>query len=100
MSSECRFQRRPLEGHLPRLRRRSRVDRRLGWLIGVPLGWLPSRGFVAYILSVFDVRIAALFPLGTVALVGVATVAGSALIVLIPVRRGTHLHPGDTLRYV
>jgi putative ABC transport system permease protein len=72
----------------------------LGWTLGLPLGLLLSWVLARLTLTIMELRIATVFDPATALVVLVATAALAAVMVLRPVRRATHINPGDALRYV
>jgi putative ABC transport system permease protein len=71
----------------------------LGWLIGIALGWAMGHGLVSLTASLVKVDLLFVFPVANVAITLVGTVVLTLLVLLGPVRRATHLKPGDALRY-
>ena len=71
----------------------------LGWLIGIALGWAMGHGLVSLTASLVKVDLSFVFPAANVAITLVGTVVLTLLVLLGPVRRATHLKPGDALRY-
>jgi putative ABC transport system permease protein len=71
----------------------------LGWLIGVALGWAMGHGLVSLTASLVKVDLSFVFPAANIAITLVGTVVLTLLVLLGPVRRATHLKPGDALRY-
>jgi putative ABC transport system permease protein len=72
----------------------------LGWLIAVPLGWLIGWTLTLIVVNLFDFgsvpySYPAWYP--PVALGG--TILLALLVVIAPLRRASHLRPGDALRY-
>lgn len=72
----------------------------LGWILGLPLGFLLSWGLARLTLTIMELEIATVFGAGTAVIVLVATVALASLVVLGPIRRATRVNAGDALRYV
>lgn len=72
----------------------------LGWILGLPLGLALSWGLARLTLIVMELEIATVFDLRTALAVLIATIAVAVLIIIGPVRRVTHINPGDALRYV
>jgi putative ABC transport system permease protein len=71
----------------------------IGWLIGVPLGYLLDRLLVWLVRHVVEVDIPFAFPLTYVAIALVGTVLLALLITLLPIRRAVRYRPGNALRY-
>jgi putative ABC transport system permease protein len=72
----------------------------LGWLIGVPLGWVIGHGLVSLTASLVKVDLFFVFPVANIAITLVGTVVLALLVLLAPVRRAIRLKPGEALRYV
>ncbi len=71
-----------------------------GWLLAVPLGWLIGAMLSWVITELFNFgSVPYTFPLLSIPIALVATVALAALVVVAPVRRASRLKPGDALRY-
>jgi putative ABC transport system permease protein len=71
----------------------------LGWLIGLALGWAMGHGLVSLTASLVNVDLSFVFPTANIAITLIGTVVLTLLVLLGPVRRATHLKPGDALRY-
>jgi putative ABC transport system permease protein len=71
----------------------------VGWLIGVPLGYLLDRFLIWLLNTVLNLDITLAFPPWNLALALVGTILLALLITLLPIRRATHLRPGHALRY-
>ena len=71
----------------------------LGWLVGIPLGYLLTRVLVWLVWQVIGVRIPVVFPVGNVMVALAGTVVLALLVLYLPVRRAVRLRPGDALRY-
>jgi putative ABC transport system permease protein len=71
----------------------------LGWLIGVPVGYV----FARLILWVLEERFGAAFvldyPLWTIGIALLVTVVATLLVIRLPVRRVLRMQPGAALRY-
>ena len=72
----------------------------VGWVIGIPLGFLLSWGLARLTLTIMELEIATVFDAGTALIVLAAAMVLAALIVVGPVRRATRTNTGDALRYV
>ncbi|HYN34933.1 MAG TPA: FtsX-like permease family protein [Ilumatobacteraceae bacterium] len=72
----------------------------LGWVLGLPLGFLLSWGLARLTLTIMELEIATVFDTGTALIVLAATVTLATLIVIGPTRRATRVNAGDALRYV
>ncbi len=71
-----------------------------GWLLAVPLGWLIGAMLSWVITELFSFgSVPYTFPLLSIPIALVATVALAALVVVAPVRRASRLKPGEALRY-
>jgi putative ABC transport system permease protein len=71
----------------------------VGWLLGVPLGYLLSRLLVRLVWEIAEVRFPVVFPLWNIPLALAGTLVLALLVVLLPVRRAVRYRPGDALRY-
>ena len=71
----------------------------LGWLVGIPLGYLLTRLLVWLVWQVIGVRIPVVFPAGNVMVALAGTIVLALLVLYLPVRRAVRLRPGDALRY-
>ncbi|MGB8857649.1 MAG: FtsX-like permease family protein [Ilumatobacteraceae bacterium] len=78
----------------------SAVQAVLGWVLGLPLGYLLSWGLARLTLTIMELEIATVFDAATALVVLAATVALATLIVVGPTRRATRVNAGDALRYV
>jgi putative ABC transport system permease protein len=78
----------------------SAVQAVLGWILGLPLGFLLSWGLARLTLTIMELEIATVFDAGTALIVLAVTVVLAALIVVGPVRRATRINTGDALRYI
>lgn len=72
----------------------------LGWLVGLPFGYLLSRLLKQLSLTIMEIEIPSVFDVTIALVVLAATIALAALVVLGPVRRATRINPGDAIRYV
>ncbi|HYB15257.1 MAG TPA: FtsX-like permease family protein, partial [Streptosporangiaceae bacterium] len=70
-----------------------------GWLIGIPLGYLLDLFLVWLVKRVVNINLTLAFPPWNLVLALAGTTLLALLITLVPIRRATHLRPGDALRY-
>jgi putative ABC transport system permease protein len=71
----------------------------IGWLLGLPAGYLMARGIIALTSSVATIDLRFAFPPVNVAVTLVGTVILALLVLLAPVRRAVRFKPGEALRY-
>ncbi|RYP83885.1 FtsX-like permease family protein [Nocardioides guangzhouensis] len=71
----------------------------VGWLIGIPLGYLLTRLIVRLVWEIVDVRLPVVFPPGNILVALVGTTVLALLVLFLPVRRAVRFRPGDALRY-
>jgi putative ABC transport system permease protein len=71
----------------------------LGWLVGVPLGYLTFRLFLEAVSNIMNLDLIATFPIINIVLALVGTIILTALVMILPVRRAIHFRPGEALRY-
>ncbi|MGH3508266.1 MAG: FtsX-like permease family protein [Nocardioidaceae bacterium] len=71
----------------------------LGWLIGIPVGFLLNRFLVWMVKEVVNVDVPATFPPWNVLIALAGTVALALVVLLLPLRRAVRFRPGDALRY-
>ncbi len=71
----------------------------IGWVIGVPAGWLLLQGLRGIARSLTDMDIPSVFPLANPPLVLLGTVVLALAAVALPRRRAARLRPGTALRY-
>ena len=71
----------------------------LGWLLGIPIGYVLDRLLVWLVKTVVNLEVPVSFPIANLFLALAGTVALALLVALLPIRRATHLKPGDALRY-
>ena len=71
----------------------------VGWLLGIPVGYLLERFLVWLVKRELNVEVAFVFSLGNVALALVGTVVLALLVTLLPIRRAVRYRPGNALRY-
>ena len=65
----------------------------LGWVVGIPLGYLIERAFVWLVRELLEVEVVVVYPLSHVA------VALALVVIRLPLRRAVRFRPGDALRY-
>jgi putative ABC transport system permease protein len=71
----------------------------VGWLLGLPAGYLMARGLIALTSSVADIDLSFVFPPINLAITLVGTLLLALLVLLAPVRRAVRFKPGEALRY-
>jgi putative ABC transport system permease protein len=71
----------------------------IGWLLGLPAGYLMARGLIALTSSVADIDLSFVFPPINLAITLVGTLVLALLVLLAPVRRAVRFKPGEALRY-
>jgi putative ABC transport system permease protein len=71
----------------------------IGWLLGIPVGYLLDGFLVFMVKEVVNVQIPLTFPLANIGLALVGTVLLALLITLLPIRRAVRYRPGQALRY-
>jgi len=71
----------------------------LGWVVGIPMGFLIGRVIWAMLLGMLDVDAGFLFPINYILWVLVITVVLTLAIIQLPIRRAARMKPGDALRY-
>jgi putative ABC transport system permease protein len=71
----------------------------LGWLVGIPLGYLLDHALVWLFGELVGIEIPFAFPWPNVGYALVGTLVLAVLITLLPVRRAVRFKPGDALRY-
>jgi putative ABC transport system permease protein len=71
----------------------------LGWLLGIPAGYLLGRAMIALTDAVVHVRVAFVFPMSHLVIALIGTVLLAVLVLLAPLRRAVHFKPGEALRY-
>jgi putative ABC transport system permease protein len=70
-----------------------------GWVIGVPIGWLLSRGLLALIRHTIGLDVTTVFPATGPPVALAATIVLTVIVVRPTLRRATHIQPGTALRY-
>jgi putative ABC transport system permease protein len=71
----------------------------LGWLAGIPLGYLAFRLLLAAVSNIMNLDLVGTFPLINIPIALVGTVVLALLMMILPLRRAIRFHPGDALRY-
>jgi putative ABC transport system permease protein len=71
----------------------------LGWLIGIPVGYLTFRLLLKAVSNIMNLDLVATFPLTNIAIAFVGTIVLAMLVMILPLRRAIRFHPGDALRY-
>jgi putative ABC transport system permease protein len=72
----------------------------LGWLLGLPAGYLMARGLIALTASVAKLEsLHFVFPTVNLVITLVGTIVLALLVLLAPVRRAVRFKPGEALRY-
>lgn len=71
-----------------------------GWILAVPMGWLIGKALVEIVANLFNFgALPYTFPLWYPPIALALTVLLAWLVVIPPLRRASHLRPGDALRY-
>jgi putative ABC transport system permease protein len=71
----------------------------VGWVFGIPLGWLLSRVLLVFIRHDFGVTLPAEFPPVYLPIALIAVIALTLIVIRPPLRRATRVRPGTALRY-
>jgi len=71
----------------------------LGWLAGIPLGYLTFRLFLKAVSNIMNLDLVGTFPLMNVLIALVGTVVLAVIMMILPMRRAIRFHPGEALRY-
>jgi putative ABC transport system permease protein len=71
----------------------------IGFALGVPLGWVVAHALQWLVLHVAGAQLPAPYTLTNVGFALAGTVVLALLAVVVPLRRATHLRPGDAIRY-
>jgi putative ABC transport system permease protein len=71
----------------------------LGWLIGVPLGYVLYRGLAWWASDVMHLVLPTIYPIKFIIMAFAMTIIGTLFIILIPVIRAARFKPGDAIRY-
>jgi len=70
-----------------------------GFALAVPLGWLLAHALRWLILEIVNTQLPAPYTLGDLLVAFVGTVLLAVAVVAAPLRRATHLRPGEAIRY-
>ncbi|MBT8193332.1 MAG: FtsX-like permease family protein [Acidimicrobiia bacterium] len=71
----------------------------VGWLLGIPIGYLVGR-FIMWVLeNEFHAAFDFAFPIWPILVALLATILVSLLVLRLPLRRAVRMSPGDALRY-
>lgn len=70
-----------------------------GWAVAIPVGWLTSRGLLAFIRHEMGIDITPVFPAISVPVALVAVVIVTLVVIRPPLRRASRIQPGNALRY-
>jgi putative ABC transport system permease protein len=71
----------------------------VGWVFGIPLGWLLSRGMLVFIQHDFGVALPPEFPPEFLPIALIAVIVLTLIVMRPPLRRATRVQPGTALRY-
>jgi putative ABC transport system permease protein len=71
----------------------------LGWLLGVPAGYVLGRAMIALTDAVIHVRVAFVFPTSRLAVALIGTLILALMVLVAPLRRAVRFKPGEALRY-
>lgn len=71
----------------------------IGWIVGLPSGWLLFRGLLVLVRHVFSVNITAVFPATAPPVILIATIALTVLVARPALRRAVRTQAGTALRY-
>jgi len=71
----------------------------IGFVLAVPGGWLVAKALQWLVLHVAGGQLPAPYTLENLAIAFIGTVALAVLVVIVPLRRATHMRPGDAIRY-
>ena len=71
----------------------------LGWVVGIPLGWVVYRIMAAAMASGMKLTLPDKFALVYVGLSFVFAMVGTVIVIFFPLRRATNMKPGDAIRY-
>jgi putative ABC transport system permease protein len=71
----------------------------LGWLVGIPVGYVLARLILWTFERQFDASFTFRFPPWPIGVAFVVTVVATLLVIRLPLRRALRMPPGDALRY-
>jgi len=71
----------------------------IGFVLAIPLGWLIAHALRWLVLHVAGAQLPAPYTLANLGLALIGTLLLAVLVVTLPLRRATRLHPGDAIRY-
>jgi len=71
----------------------------IGWIIGIPVGYLLGRAIWYGLSQAMDIEATFLYPALNIPIVLVITVIVALLIIQFPLWRATHIRPGEAIRY-
>ncbi|MEI8334063.1 MAG: FtsX-like permease family protein, partial [Chloroflexota bacterium] len=71
----------------------------LGWVVGLPLGWVVYRIMAAAMASAMKLTLPDKFAWVYVGLSFVFAMVGTLIVIFFPLRRATNMKPGDAIRY-
>jgi putative ABC transport system permease protein len=71
----------------------------LGWVVGIPLGWVVYRIMAAAMASGMKLTLPDRFALMYVGWSFVFAMVGTLIVIFFPLRRATNMKPGDAIRY-
>jgi ABC-type antimicrobial peptide transport system permease subunit len=71
----------------------------LGWVVGIPLGWVVYRIMAAAMASGMKLMLPDNFALMYVGWSFVFAMVGTLIVIFLPLRRATNMKPGDAIRY-
>jgi putative ABC transport system permease protein len=70
----------------------------VGFLLAIPLGWVIAHALQWLVLRLVGARLPAPYPIGALGLALAGTLLLAVAVVAAPLRRATHLRPGDAIR--
>jgi len=71
----------------------------VGWLLGIPIGYLLGRFIIWVLENEFHAAFNFVFPLWTILVALVVTLLASLLVLRLPLRKALRMQPGAALRY-